>query len=85
MVKRRTKGRWLTIEAVEEFQRLAKKLQDINGQLIGERRKLCERLMKEYGVTELEATNIVNGNSVMDYLKKYDRIRTQTPLQILDI
>ncbi|MBQ9142925.1 MAG: hypothetical protein IJX63_14225 [Lachnospiraceae bacterium] len=76
------KGEWLTIEAVTEFQRLADKLQDVSGQISGEKRKLCMRLVKEYGVTELEAVNIINGNHVMDYVAKYERIRNQVPLYI---
>lgn len=75
------KGKWLTMEAVEEYQRLASKLTDSN-MLAGERRKLCMQLMEEYGVTELEAINILNGNRASDYVTKYERIRTQTPLMI---
>lgn len=30
-------------------------------QLIGEKRMLCYQMMEEFEVTELEATNIING------------------------
>lgn len=48
----------------------------------GERRKLCKQIMEEYGITEIEATNILNGYCAYDYIAKYERIRTQTPLKI---
>lgn len=76
------KGDWLTQEVVAEFQRLANKLPDSNEQMIGERRRLCMRLVQEYGVTELEALNIINGKHAMDYVAKYERIREQISLYI---
>jgi len=76
------KGGWLTDEVVAEFQKLAVKLPHEEGQAIGEKRKLCIRLMEEYGVTELEAVNIINGNRTSDYVTKYHRIQNQIPLMI---
>ena len=38
-----------------------------------------EELQKEYGVTELEAINILNENNVDDYLNKYYRIQHRIP------
>lgn len=76
------KGKWLTPEAVEKYQKLAAKLPSSDNQMTGERRELCIQFMKEYGVTELEALNIINGHRAYDYIAKYERIRTQTPLKI---
>ena len=76
------KGKFLTAEAVKEYQQRALKLHGTNSQMTGERRKLCEQLMDEYSVTELEAINIVNGRDSSDYIAKYERIRTQTSLRI---
>lgn len=73
-------GKWLTMEAVLYYRKLGAKLQDFGKNMSGERKKLCLQLMDEYGVTEIEAFNIVNGNGGMDYVAKYERIRTQTPL-----
>ncbi len=33
---------------------------------------LRNELEREYGVTELEATNILNGYHISDYVKKYE-------------
>ena len=39
-------------------------------------------LMEEFGVTQLEATNILNGFHVADYVNKYYRIQNKIPLDI---
>lgn len=75
-------GKWLTEEVVVEYQALAAKISDSNNQMIGEKRKLCIQLMNEYGLTEMEALNILNGHRAYDYIAKYERIRTLTPLYI---
>ena len=78
------KGKWLTVEAVLHYRKLGAQLRDFGNYMSGERRNLCLQLMDEYGVTEIEAFNIVNGYGGMDYVAKYERIRTQTPLRIVD-
>lgn len=78
------KGDWLDWEGVEKYRCLAKQLTNNDLQLIGERRKLCYQMMEEYGVTELEATNIINGYHAADYVTKYHRIRYQIPLKTDD-
>lgn len=75
-------GDWLTWEGVEKYRKLAQQLNSSERQLIGERRKLCYQMMEEFGVTELEATNILNGYHTADYVMKYHRIRYQIPLKI---
>ena len=50
-----------------------------DGQYIGKVREIGEELQKEYGVTELEAINILNENNVDDYLNKYYRIQHRIP------
>ena len=76
------KGKWLTAEAVLHYRKLGAQLLDSGNYMSGERRALCLQLMDEYGVSEIEAFNIVNGYGGMDYVAKYERIRTQTPLKI---
>lgn len=75
-------GDWLTWEAVNKYRKLAEQLSENNQECIGERRELCEQMMKEYGITELEAVNILNGHHAADYVRKYKRIREQIPLDI---
>ena len=53
-----------------------------HGANLDERRRLCLELQNVYGLTELEATNVLNGRNVMDYVYKYERIRTLTPIQL---
>lgn len=74
--------KWLTEEVVAEIQRKARGLEGTDEQITGERKKLCQELMKEYGVLELEAVNIISGNGTKDYVNKYHRIRNQIPLDI---
>ena len=76
------KGKWLTKEAVAEYRKRMRNLSVTDMQLIGAKRELCKEFMEEYGITELEATNILNGFNISDYITKYERIRTQTPLII---
>ncbi len=76
------KGKWLTEEEVRKIQKRAEKLPNTDGQMIGERRKLCFEIMEEYGIDEIEATNIINGYGSKNYVVKYSRIRNQVPLRI---
>ena len=62
---------WLNIEIAEEYKRKAQMLPDNGGQHIGQRRKLREELQLRCGLTELEAINILNGNHVAEYVRKY--------------
>lgn len=73
-------GEWLTKEACEEYQALAKKANSNDPQDIEKRRELRMELQSRYGLTEIEAVNILNGNNVIDYLNKYSRVMTMTPL-----
>lgn len=76
------KGKWLTMEAVEIYQRKAYNLQVSTGEMKGRMYGLMLELMEEYGVTQLEATNILNGHDVSDYVNKYYRIQNLIPLDI---
>ena len=76
------KGKWLTAEAVREYQERASKLPDTHQQIVKERRMLCRELIEEYSLEEVEAINVINGKKADDYIAKYERIRTQTPLMI---
>lgn len=77
------KGKWLTEEIVVSFQKKTGELAGTEGQITGERKVLCQKLMNEYGVTELEAVNILGKcGGTKDYVNKYRRIREQIPLDI---
>lgn len=76
------KGKWLTDEVVIEYQKRVRELEGTEEQITGERRKLGQELMEEYGLLELEAVNIISGNGTKDYINKYQRIREQRPLDI---
>ncbi len=72
------KGKWLDREAVTFYR---KQMQDIydDGQNNGKFRALREEMQKEYGLTEIETTNLLRGFHTGDYLLKYDRIKNMTP------
>lgn len=69
---------WLNRDVVLEYQRKAKALgSTVN--FIGVVRALTEELQTIYGLTEIEAFNIINGYNVNDYITKYYRIENRIP------
>lgn len=77
----RHKGDWLTYEVAAEYHKKAVSLGYGNNELKGERFRLCKELQEKYGVTELEAINILNGRCITDYVEKYQRIKKLIPLK----
>ena len=73
-------GEWLTKESCDEYHALAMKANGSDPQDIEKRRELRIELQEKYGLTEIEDINILNGNNVTDYLNKYNRVMTRTPL-----
>ena len=73
-------GKWLTKEIAKQYEAksLIYRLLEDN-QYKGKVRELSRELQREYGVTELEAINILNGKNVDDYINKYNRIRYKIP------
>lgn len=77
------KGRWLTADVAREYQAkswIYRVLYDY--QHIKQVREIGQELQELYGVTELEAINIMNGYYVSDYVNKYYRIQHLIPLQV---
>lgn len=75
------KGEWLTIEVAKRYRDVAEKISANDMQSIGERRRLRLELEEKYGVTEIEAINILNGFSIGDYVDKYYRMRNRIDLK----
>lgn len=76
----RHKGKWLSLEAAKSYEARSWVFRVNNDyQYVGMVRELGEELQREYGVTELEAQNILNGMFVNEYVNKYDRIRNAIP------
>lgn len=74
------KGKWLTLEVAQKYEAKSWIWRVISGeQYIGKVREIEEELQDEYGVTELEAINILRGFHHADYVNKYDRIRRKIP------
>lgn len=69
-------------EVVKRYQRKREALGEASLGDVGEKRKLRMELQQKYGLTELEATNILNGYHVEDYLNKYERIGNLIPTHI---
>lgn len=77
------KGRWLTMEAAKKYEMKSWVWRCIyENQYIGKLAEIRRELMENYGVTELEAVNILNGRNVKDYVAKYDRIRNMIPVGV---
>jgi len=74
------KGDYITKAIVEKYQAKAWLFLVMNGyQYTGMVRALGKELQEKYGVTELEAINILNDQNVDDYLNKYNRIKNLIP------
>ena len=74
------KGEWLTMDVAKKYRQLAAPfLAFYDGQNIKTVRELEKELQEKYGVTELEAINIINGYHHRDYVEKYYRIKNCIP------
>lgn len=77
------KGAWLTKEIADKYAAGSLVWRVLSGgQYIGKVREIGEELQRKYGVTELEAINIMNEKHVSDYLNKYYRIQHKIPLEV---
>lgn len=77
---RNHKGDFITQEVVDKYQAMVWPYQAMNGyQYTGMVRRIGKELQEKYGVTELEAINILNDHNVEDYLNRYDRIKNMIP------
>lgn len=73
-------GEWLTDSVARQYEEKAWPYLYINGkQYTGFVRELGIDLQKNYGVTELEAINILNGYHIGDYVHKYYCIKNLIP------
>lgn len=75
-------GKWLTLEVAEQYRKRACALRSPAHEIKGEMYELMSELMEEYGVTQLEAINILNGYHIADYVNKYYRIQNLIPLDV---
>ena len=73
-------GKWLDQDAVDRYRDRFKRL-NVDGQNHGEFRELRLEFQEEYGLTEAEATNILRGYNIADYLHRYHMIRDKIPLR----
>lgn len=77
------KGLWLTSDVARKYAAMSWIYREQNGnQYIGKVREIGEELRKLYGLTEIEARNILFERNVSDYVNKYDRIRNLIPLGV---
>lgn len=72
----RNNFKWLDSDTASRYY---KKYMETNRDAASQKR-LSDELRKIYGVTDIEAINIVNGRNVGDYINKYERIKTRTPV-----
>lgn len=76
------RGKWLTFEGAKQYQKRALALRNPTNEIKGEMYKLMSELMEEYGVTQVEAVNILNGHHIADYVNKYYHIQHLIALDI---
>lgn len=76
----RHKGDWLTAEVARKYAAKSWVYRVLeSNQYCGKVREIGEELQKLYGVTEIEAINILFEHNVSDYLNKYFRIQHMLP------
>lgn len=80
----RKDAEWLSIEICSEYHRRAKKLNEQNGNNVGERRQLQIELQNRCDILEIEAINITNGYQHNFYVDKYKRIKGILEGSIID-
>ena len=73
-------GEWLTIESANEYYKRACEIRNFSREDTKELRELRTEFQERYGLTELEALNILNGYHATDYVNKYYRIKNLIPL-----
>lgn len=75
------KGMWLTQEICEEYRKKAEAINKLDCQDVDKHRDLRLELQNTYGITQIEAINILNGNNISDYVNKYSRVMNRVPIQ----
>lgn len=73
-------GEWLTREVCEDYRKRAEAINKNDCQDIDKHRELSKELQTKYGITQIEAINILNGNNITDYVNKYTRIMNRIPI-----
>ena len=74
------RGKWINEKVVREYQAKAMVWRALSDyQNVQKVREIAKELQQEYGLTELEAINILNERNVRDYLNKYYRIQNMIP------
>ncbi len=77
------KGEWLTEDVARKYAAKSWVYRVVYcNQYIREVRAIGEELQEKYGVTELEAINILWENNVSDYINKYYRIKNLIPRRV---
>ncbi len=77
------RGDWLTDKVAKKYAAKAWVWRVLNNnQYTGKVRKFGEELQTRYGVTELEAINILFERNVSDYVNKYYRIKNLIPRNV---
>ena len=74
-------GEWLTASVCEEYRKMAEEINEFDPQDVRRHRELRLKLQEKYGLTQIEAINILNGNNISDYVNKYTRILNRIPIQ----
>ncbi len=72
---------WLTQDIADNYRNKVKNASRSASSNIGILVDLREDMMKKYGVSEIEAINILNGMHVTEYVAKYYRIKNLIPLR----
>ena len=74
------RGEWLTQEVCDQYRLEAEQINEFDPQDVRRHREMRLELQQKYGLTEVEAINILNGNNISDYLLKYRRIMNREPI-----
>lgn len=73
--------KWITEYIAEDYQKKYKSLLQNGVSEVDASWKLGSELQSIYGVSQIEAINILRGFHVRDYVERYERIRKFIPIQ----
>ena len=77
------KDKWLTEDIANTYQLIIQDLNLDNSEDIDIRRKIRSALQEQYGITEIEAINVLNGHNVSDYILKYHKLKSAMVLKAI--
>ncbi len=72
---------WLTYDIANRYYKKASEAKTPTNEMVGRLLELRDELVHKYGITEIEAINILYGYHISEYVEKYHRICNLIPVK----